>query len=640
MKIVSQLLTLLGIVAAALFVSGLRPVFLIPAYGALSVAALVAWLPRGRIDLSPRVIPCLVATLLFFLYVLLRTTFSPVDYIARPDLFMVLGALIVYFVTVLCATSPASRLVFTCIFLALSCAHVLVGAIQFSKGNDFMPFDFLPRSSYLSRASGFYGCPNHLAGFLEITMLMALSLAFWSRWRLLGKIVAGYLALVCAAGLLMTGSRGGYASAAIGLFVFAVISLALARHWMWREIWLFLITVLVIVAIGGGYVVYATLHKSDYLSMRIGSAGGDAPLRLALWKAALKQFELSPILGTGSGTYLYYGRLFRAPVVLQDPVYAHSDVLQFLAEFGLLGIAGLAAFLFLHLRSGWKFLADIIARRTVEGERDAPGFHGDNSLALTVGALCGIVALLAHSLGDFNLHIPPNTLAMAFLFGTLANPFSVLVPEAKAVSPRAKMFLRGIPFVLPLLGVWLAVVAFPKWPAEQLADKSKVLLSDWHSLQDPAVASNAADLARQSLDRDPKNPEMYLALGDSFVSLAEMEDDPAAQAGPYAKAVDAYRRGILVAPLDSHLIVALARTYDALKRFDEAGPLFRRAVELDGNAAEIHWEYGNHFHAQGDLENAEIQYQKAHELANGVYTYQFLENVRKERKALAEPKAL
>ena len=455
----------------------------------------------------------------------------------------------------------------------------------------------------------------------------------------MGKIIAGYIAVVCAVGLLMTGSRGGYASAAVGVMIFAVISLALARNWMWREIWLLLVTVLVFAAIGAGYLAYATLHHSDYLSMRVDSAGADAPLRLGLWKAALKQFQLNPIFGTGSGTYLYFGRVFRQPGVPQDPVYAHSDYLQLLAEFGLAGLAGLGAFLFYHLRNGWIFLRDVIARRTVEGERDAPGFHGDNSLALTTGALCSIAALLTHSVGDFNLHIPPNTLVMAFLFGILANPFSVLIPEAKTSSAKAKTFLRWIPLVLPALGVWLAAVALPKWPAEWFADKAKLVLSDWHATVEPDVARSAANFAQQALDRDPNNPDMYLALGDSFVFLAEMEEDAKAREEPYAKAIEAYQRGLQIAPMDVHLVIALAHVFDSMAQFDKAAPTYQRALELDGNSADVQWAYGNHLHLQGDLDRAEEQFNHAIQSANFLPAWRSLERIKEQRAARPAPEA-
>lgn len=636
MNVIAQFLTFAGVLAFALVAAGLRPAFLIPAYGVLALAAVVSWSPKRHESLSSRTIPCLLAAAGFFGYILLRTVLSPVDYVARPDLFMVLGALIVYLITALCATSPTSRVVFASGFLLLACAQVLLGAIQFSKGDNFMPFDFLPRGDYGKRASGCYGCPNHLAGFLEITMLMALSLTFWSRWKMLGKIAAGYTALVCGVGLVLTGSRGGQASAVAGLFVFAMISLALARNWMWREIWLFLVTVLVFAAIGAGYLAYAGIHHTDFLSHRISYAGSDASIRFNFWRAAFEQFKSSPIFGTGSGTYLYYGRLFRPLGVEQDPIYTHNDYLQLLAEFGLVAFAGLGAFLFYHLRSGWTFIADIIARRTVDGERDAPGFHGDNSLAITTGSVCGIAALLVHSVVDFNLHIPPNTFVMAFLFGTLANPFSVLIPEAKQAGGNAQAFLRRIPLALPLLGIWLALAALPKWSAERFADKAKSLLANGSLILQADTARAAADFAQQALARDPKNPEMYLALGDSFTALAEIEDDPARQDESYRQAIDAYLRGEQVAPMDVHFPSALAAIYDDLKRFDKAAPFHQQALALDKNSYDVRWAYANHLYLQGKLNEAEAIFTV---LNNHLGAYHSLDLIRKDREKLKQPTA-
>ena len=636
MNVVAQILALIGIIGSALIISGLRPVWLISAYGVLALAALLSWSPKRSLGLSPRVFPCLVSAGVFFGYILLRIVLSPVDYIARPDLFMVLAALIVYLITTLCATSPTSRVVFATVLLLLACAQVLVGAIQFSKGNNFMPFDFLPRSDYEKRASGFFGCPNHLAGFLEIAMFMALSLTFWSRWRMLGKIAAGYVAIVCAVGLVLTGSRGGYVSAAVGLFVFTAISLSLARHWMWREIWLFLVTVLVFAAIGAGYLAYAGLHSTEFLANRVNGASGDVAIRVKLWLPTLHQFQLNPVFGTGSGTYLYYGRLFRPLGLELDPTYAHSDWLQLLAEFGLVAIAGLGAFLFFHLRSGWTFLADVIARRTVEGERDAPGFHGDNSLALVTGSLSGIAALLAHSAVDFNLHIPPNTLILAGLFGMLANPFSVLVPEAKQARNRTQTILKRVPLALPVLGIWLAIVALPKWPAERLADQAKTLLSDATFLVNPEGPRKAGEYARKALDRDPKNPEMYLALGDSLLALAETEDDPARREEDYGRAIEVYQRGIQVAPQDVVFVSAIASAYDDLKRFDEAGPFHQRALALDKNSYDVRWAYANHLYVQGKLDEAEAIFKT---LNNHVGAYHSLTRIAEDRAKLAAPKA-
>ena len=621
MNVLVQILALLGILALAMFTPGMRPVWLIPGYGILALAAMLGGSLKRRPDLSVRAAPCLAATGIFFGWILLRNIFSPAAYVARADLFMVLAGLIVYLIAALCATTPTSRAVITSVLLLLACAQVFVGAMQFTRGNDFMPFDVLPRGAYMARASGFYSCPNHLAGFLEIVLPMALGLIFWSRWRLAGKILAGFVAVVCVAGLMMSASRGGYVSAAAGLFAFAMLSLWLARHWLRRDVWWGTIIMLVLAAIGGSWVALSAVRSSDMLTHRVQAAGIDVPVRLGLWRAAIKQFQLSPIIGTGSGTYTYYGRQFRDDTVQGDPLFAHNDYLHLLAEYGLIGVAGFALFLAVHLRSSWKFLADVLAGRTVDAEREEPGFHGDNSVALTVGALSGIVAIAFHSISDFNLHIPANTLVMAFLFGSLANPFGVLIPEAKAGLERTRAFLRRVPLALPALGLWLAAAALPRWPAENFADKAKVLLSDFRSWDDPGIARQAGEFAALAIERDPKNPDNYLSLGDSAVALAEMAEGPAARDEPYRQAIDAYSRGLRVVPQDVHLVMALAGVYDALGRYEEAASMHRRALELDPNNWEVQWRYGTHLDLLAKHDEADVHFEKAFHLNCNNATY-------------------
>jgi len=71
-----------------------------------------------------------------------------------------------------------------------------------------------------------------------------------------------------------------------------------------------------------------------------------------MWLAAIDQFRKSPAIGTGAGTYLYYGRLFRRIQVQADPVHVHNDYLELLAEYGILGMIAMAVFLAAHTRRG------------------------------------------------------------------------------------------------------------------------------------------------------------------------------------------------------------------------------------------------------------------------------------------------
>src|SRR6201999_4096797 len=82
---------------------------------------------------------------------------------------------------------------------------------------------------YGRRASGFYICPNHLAGLLEILGVFGLSISLWSRWPIWSKLLIGYATLICYIGVILTGRRGGYLSTVFSLLVFAILSLRVTR---------------------------------------------------------------------------------------------------------------------------------------------------------------------------------------------------------------------------------------------------------------------------------------------------------------------------------------------------------------------------------------------------------------------------
>ena len=106
----------------------------LPSYGLLGVAALLSWWHVRRTEIPRRAALALAASVLFFGYALIRTILSPEDYLARKDLYMVLGALIV----ICCRLNvTSSRLRWIVPFLlVLASANVAVGAIQF-KGQNF-----------------------------------------------------------------------------------------------------------------------------------------------------------------------------------------------------------------------------------------------------------------------------------------------------------------------------------------------------------------------------------------------------------------------------------------------------------------------------------------------------------------------
>ena len=658
-------IVILSLVAAALMAlqmlfGGTYPVLSIPCYGIVALAGLSSWFGTRGTRLPRASHLCLLTSAIFFGYVAIRALLTNEDYIARADLYLVLAALIIYLCFTLVITSSRLRAQFVAVLLLLATADFVIGAIQYFKGHNFMPFGFLPRYNYGWRASGFFGCPNHLAGFLEIAMLYALGLAIWSRYSLLLRIGAGYSAAMCAVGILLTGSRGGYVSSIAGLVAFGFLSLLLAGKWLRREFWYALLASTVLAAGAAAFAVRSAVRQSDFLQYRVESVNLDVRVRTSLAKAAFQQFQISPWFGTGSRTYLFFGRQFREPIIMADPIFAHNDYAQLLGEYGLAGFAGFCLFLAVHLKNGWKSLGTAAgarapverrkhamkrsekgsrsrsAWRTVEDgeakrlEQHRPAFKGSNSLALTAASLSSVAAYMVHSFADFNLHIPANACLMAVVFGILANPGAAVSggqPQHHESGTKWLAILRSIPAAL---GLWLVIAALPKWPGEYYGDKARRLLSDWHFLDSNEIATEAGIMSRKGLNHDPRNPELYYYLGESQVTLAMQATEPAARTRLYEESIGSYRNAVELSPRDIRYVLCLAWSLDAIARFDEAEGIFARALQLDPNSNKVHSSYAAHFHQQGKLEQAEVEYEAAYKLGNLVDEGKRLQIIRKE----------
>ena len=659
------LVILLSLIAIALtamqvLLGGTYLVLSIPCYGIIALAGFSSWFGARGTRLPQTSHLCLLTSGAFFGYVAIRAVISKQDYIARTDLYMVLAALIIYLIFTLVINSSRLRVQFVTVLLLLATADFVIGGIQYFKGHNFMPFQFLPRHNYGARASGFFGSPNHLAGFLEIIMLFALGFACWSRYRLLTRIAAGYCAAMCAVGILLTGSRGGYASSIAGLVAFGFLSLLLAGKWLRREFWYALLALTIVAASAVAFAVRSALQQSEFLQYRVESVNLDVGVRTALAKAALRQFQLSPWFGTGSRTYLFFGRQFRGSLILADPTFAHNDYAQLLGEYGLVGFGGFCLFLAVHLKNGWKSLrAGATARAPVERRKHAlkrsekgsrsrsawravedeetkrpeqyrPAFKGSNSLALTTASLSSVAAYMVHSFVDFNLHIPSNACLMAFVFSILANPGAAVSGgqgHHHESGTKWNPILHAIPAAL---GLWLMIAALPKWPGEYYGDKARRLLSDWRFLDSHEIATEAMELSRNALKHDPRNPELYYYLGESQVTLALQAAEPAERTRLYEESIESYRNALRLSPRDVRYALCHAWSLDALGRFDEAEAAFALVLELDPNSNKVHSSYAAHFHQQGKLEQAEVEYARAFKLGNLTHEDKRLQDIRKE----------
>lgn len=584
-------------------IGGTRLLFCLPALGILALAAVASLRDLRRPKLRPDFL-CLSATTAFFGYLIVRAFASPVIYLARSDLFTILGSLTVYLLVACHITDARRRLWVLGALLVLAGVNLAVGARQFATGTGYMLFGFLRSDAYLGRASGLYICPNHLAGYLEVVGSLTLAAALWSRVRPWIRLLLGYCAVCCFGGLLMTGSRGGFLSSVAALMALAILGLWRSRETSPETFKRVIIYAVILIGLAAAGVTMVA-RNSAFLRERGANMTNRGDARIYLWPAAIKQFEISPWIGTGSGTYLYYGRLFRDPKIQMDPIHTHNDYLQLLAEYGMVGAVGLLLFFAAHLRWGWLAFRHLSLRfgRSTVGT-------GSNAAASNIGALAAFVAMAVHSALDFNLHIPVNALLMAVVFGLLANPGRELTDAGQNQARFGAV--DWLPrLALPALGLALLAWGLPILPGEYYAEKARVALRD----KQPMVALHQAQLG---IEREQSNPYLYFYLAEARQAMADRTKSPFLSQSFRSAAIEPYQAAVKLSPQDTRFLLRMGVALTITRRFNEAGEAMADAMKWDPLSGHVQTYNGYYLQQTGRYREAEAAYRRGMELTPNV----------------------
>ncbi len=596
MNFLHATLFLAALVLAQLFFGGgdfTRLIYMLPSCIVLGISGILA---STAIRRAPARMDrwCLLSAAVFAVFLVVRIAFSPSPWLARADLFSVATALLVYFLAALCTGSSRARIFVVAGLLILGVAQSVIGFYQFVREPGFHPLLEAGIRGASTRASGLFVNANHLAGFLEVALLLAVSLCFWGGFGGIGRMLAGYSALVCLTGLLLTGSRGGYLSATAGFVVFAMMSVWTMRARLSNRLLLRLVAVAAVILLLVGVLLWAVQGNPE-IRVRANTAFTGLEARPMLWEAAWKQFQLAPVFGTGSRTYTYYGRMFRDMHIQRETDSPHSDWLQLLAEYGIVGALLAACLVFVHLRHGggrWlRMVRHHSSRMTSTEERGA--------LALQIGAISAVSALLIHAVVDFNFHIPSNLMVAAFLFGLLA------ARRTRAEEWEPGWPQRALNAVPAGLGLGMLILAAPQFRGEQLAERARkaFVAGDMETVL--AVGG-------QAVAHGARNPELHFEIGEVKRLVSLFMSDPAEQRASLGEAHAAYSASLALYPQEVRCLLRDAWVLGRLGRLTEAEQLLGRAKEIDPKSpapwvcSALHWHrLGRHAEALADYRAAE-----------------------------------
>ena len=265
-----------------------------------------------------------------------------------------------------------------------------------------------------------------------------------------------FLALVTmAVALVFTLSRGALVSALAAAFVLLVLLRAVGR--IHRS--LALIGALLTATLG-----YATWIGLEPLLARVWHANYSS--RWIQVVSSLPILPSFPVLGVGLGTYQDIYLRYQPAALDPGHVYythAHNDLLQLMLEVGVVGTV-------LVLAAGCRVARDLLGAHLLGraacpvggGEAEGARRNDPFSVGLTLGALGGVLALLAHSLVDFSARIAANGILGATCLGIATVALhSRFAPTGERLLTRVRVrrLQNGsvLPAALPALAVALSL---------------------------------------------------------------------------------------------------------------------------------------------------------------------------------------
>lgn len=366
--------------------------------------ALLAWefyrRPEGLVSINK---PPVWLAVSFLAYALTQSLLGKTAY--REESFSTLQNVFCFFAAFLCAAFFMSdrkrRKQFVWFAILFGSGLALFGIAQHLTGNGKLYWTRAPADAV--HIFGPYANRNHFAGIVEMLLPFAVVAASSRRLPDWQRVLCGFGALLMAASILLSTSRGGMLSMTVSLILLGFIMAK--SHGRWTS-------ALPVIGVAAAAVIAVVMLGSSHLSDRLQNLND--PWRAMIVTDSLAIVRDFSLFGTGLGTFpLVYPqyRSFATNIFINE---AHNDLLQLTVEMGLLGLLLVLAFLVSVFREAWT--------RALAWDEH---FGGVSALS----AIGGVVAILVHSLVDFNLQVPANALWFCTLCGVLASGSAAKEPQ-------------------------------------------------------------------------------------------------------------------------------------------------------------------------------------------------------------------
>jgi O-antigen ligase len=302
------------------------------------------------------------------------------------------------------------------VLVAAGVFQALYGLFELTRAHPRLLF--YPKTLNLAAVTGTFVNRNHLSGYLEMIVPLALGLVLarmsllafgvkglkeklllWTSKGILVNVLILAGVVLMSLGIVLSRSRSGVVVLAFAVFLFFAFSVYSFSRTGFRQPWVgqtVRTVFLVVVALAAVAGVGSTIRRfalDDLLRE-------DRPL---YWASTVEIVRDFPVFGTGLGTYSSaYGAYEKASSNEMELRHAHNDYLEAAAELGVVGtvlLLGIILYIAVEAFLFWR------ERRNAQAR------------GLALGGLVSLAGAGLHAMTDFNLHVTANAVLFTVVLG-------------------------------------------------------------------------------------------------------------------------------------------------------------------------------------------------------------------------------
>lgn len=493
---------------------------------------------------------------------------TPVPWLGQRDLSLWVQMAVVFWVVLngLPSRAPRRWLFFT--LVAVAVVGVLLGCHQVFAEPGWRIAGPARPGEQSGRATGPFSVANSFAGLLILLLPAVAARAVRPAANATARVWWAWVGLVLLAGLVLSISRGAWLALALS----AAVSPLLAGRLPWRRRAAWAVGIGLFVLATGWLVGRGVPAVRERFAQLI-SDGGERT-RPLMWAGAARLWLDAPLLGNGAGSYNLLFERHRPEGFRDEPLWAHNEYLNLLADYGLIG--GLLA-------GGAAVALAVAAWRRGGGRPWAAGGWG-----------LGLLAFALHLSLEFHLKIPGLALVAAAAAGLAVVRVWPNVPPVGSPAEGAR-WVWIVVAGLGLLG-WFAVER-PRAAAEARRGTARAALDGLSAvLPSDAAYARVVPAARQALVEATRvhagNAQAWSDLAYATSLQAFVEPARAAELGREAEA--AADAALRLCPVAGEFHARRGEARDLQDRWAEAGEDFAQAVRLSPADAAMWYRYAEH----------------------------------------------